>query len=434
MTGRDLPGEADLRYGDRTISLPGKLREKAVLLRPSAPAVAKDPGELIERALDAPLDLPPLARIVKAGERVAVAVPDVTRYSGSEIYLPIVVKKLEDAGVVAKDISLFIALGIHRKLTADELSSITGGLSATIPTFQHDPDSDLTYLGDTSRGTPVFVNAHLLAHDRIIATGTASFHYFAGFGGGRKVIVPGLAGRDTCYATHFRVFREGKGKHPRAKSGVLEGNPVHEDVTEAAGKVPVDFSLNTCVTPQRALFGAFAGSLVASHKAACTHYARFFRVDIPERLPLVIASAGGYPKDINFIQAHKALDNAFQAVVDGGVVVLAAECRDGFGHPDFFPWFRFGDEDALEDHLREHYVVYGQTAHAVLTKAKRVTVILLSELDPEEVRKMSMEPAGDIGDALARAGERTGGIDSFYLIPDAGYLLPQCAASVGHRQ
>ncbi len=280
----------------------------------------------------------------------------------------------------------------------------------------------------------MYVNAHLLSHDRIIATGTASFHYFAGYGGGRKVIVPGLAGRDTCYATHFRVFREGKGKHPRAKSGVLEGNPVHEDVTEAAGKVPVDFSLNTCVTPQRGLFGAFAGSLVAAHEAACSHYARFFRVDIPERLPLVIASAGGYPKDINFIQAHKALDNAFQAVDDGGVIVLAAECRDGFGHPDFFPWFRFGDEDALEDHLREHYVVYGQTAHAVLTKAKRVTVILLSELDPEEVRKMSMEPAGDIGDALARAGERMEGIDRFYLIPDAGYLLPQWAASAGSRQ
>jgi nickel-dependent lactate racemase len=426
MTGPDLSGEGELRYGDSTLPIPGGLLTGATLISPRIPSVVLGPREIIERALDVPLDLPPLSRIVKAGEKVAIAVPDVTRYCGSEIYLPIIVEKLEEAGILRRDISFFVALGIHRELTEDELDSVTGGLSREVSTFQHDPDSNLSDLGNTPMGTPVHVNADLLTYDRIIATGTVSFHYFAGFGGGRKVIVPGLAGRETCHATHFRVFGEGKGKHPRAKSGVLTGNPVHEDMTEAAGKVTVDFCLNTCITPEKVLFEAFGGSLLQSFVAACSHYARFFRMDLPERLPFVIASAGGYPKDINFIQSHKALDNAFQAVTEGGVIILVAECRDGFGHPGFFPWFRFEDLDAFEDHLRQNYFIYGQTAHSVLYKARKVKVILVSELDSDDVRGMSMEAAHDLDDAISKARVHLGDIDRFYLIPDAGYVLPQC--------
>lgn len=426
MTGSGQGGIAGFRYGNTVLPLPAKILNRAFLVSPRIPSVTLGPEDIIDKALDGPLDLPVLSRIVEAGEKVAIAVPDVTRYSGSEIYLPVIVKKLQEAGIAGRDITFFIALGIHRRLTEDELYRITGGLSGEITTLQHDPDSNLSYLGDTSMGTPVQVNADLLTYDRIIATGTVTFHYFAGFGGGRKVIVPGLAGRETCLATHFRVFSEEKGKHPRAKSGILEGNPVHEDVTEAAGKVPVDFCLTTCITPEKVLFEAFGGSLVRSFEAACAHYGHFFRVDLPEKLPLVIASAGGYPKDINLIQSHKALDNAFQAVTEGGVIILVSECRDGFGNPDFYPWFRFEDLEEFEDHLRRNYLVYGQTAHALLDKAKRVRVILVSELDPEDVRGMSMEPAADLADAIAIAEVHSGGIERCYLIPDAGYVLPQC--------
>lgn len=427
MTGERGESPLRLKFGEGSFAFPGELAGRGITVAPRLPSLLTTPREIIERALDAPYDLPPLSRVVKGGDRVAVAVPDLTRYSALELYLPLMLKKMGEAGVREEDVALFVALGIHRRLTEDELYRMTGGLSSRLLTIQHDPDSNLTYLGRTSVGTPVSVNSELLTFDKIVATGTVCFHYFAGFGGGRKVIVPGLAGRDTCYATHFRVFSEKKGKHSRAVSGVLSGNPVHEDVTEAAGMVPVDFSLNTCVTPGKTLFAAFAGSLVASHEAACSFYAQYFRVTLEEKLPLVIASAGGYPKDINFIQSHKALDNAFQCVSDGGVIILLAECRDGFGHQDFFPWFRYENLEEFEDSLRRHYVVYGQTAYSVLSKAQRSHVILVSTLAPEEVRGMSMEPAADLDDALARARERVGAVDKFYLIPDAGYVLPHCA-------
>ncbi len=419
-------GEVKLKYGDLAFPFPAEQLGRAVPVTPRLPDVSLGARDIVWKALDHPHDLSPLSGVVKRGESVAIAVPDITRYSGQEIYLPVILEKLGEAGVAESAVSLFVALGIHRRLTDQELFRITGGLSARIGTFQHDPDRNLSYLGDTSMGTPVTVNADFLAHDRIIATGTVSFHYFAGFGGGRKVIVPGLAGRETCYATHCRVFQGEKGKHPRAVSGVLAGNPVHEDVTEAAQMVSVDFSLNTCITPDKVLFDAFAGSLFESHEAACSHYARFFRVDLEERLPLVIASAGGYPKDINFIQSHKALDNAFQCVTEGGTIILLAECRDGFGHPDFFPWFKHRDLEEFEDILRKNYVVYGQTAYSALYKAKRARVILVSELRPDDVREMSMEPAVDLDDAIDRAEAQGGSIEKFYLIPDAGYVLPQC--------
>jgi nickel-dependent lactate racemase len=358
---------------------------------------------------------------------VAVPVSDVTRYSATEHLLPPLLAECDAAGVPRERVTLFVARGTHRPMTEGEIAAAVGpALRTGIRVSQSDPDRDLVSMGTTSRGTPVLLHGPLAGHDRLVLTGTISFHYFAGFGGGRKALVPGCAGRETAHGTHFRVFLPDRpGKHPLSRPGVLEGNPVHEDLLEATALFPPCFLLNTLLTPGKLLFDAVAGHWVAAHEEGCARYASVYRVPVAARSPLVIASAGGYPKDINVIQSHKALDNAFRAVEPGGVLVLLAECRDGFGSPHFFPWFRFPEPDDLERELRRNYQIYGQTAHATLVKAKGCRVILVSSLPPGDVERMSMTAAATLDEALAKARGLLGELPPPLVIPDAGYLLPE---------
>jgi nickel-dependent lactate racemase len=355
-----------------------------------------------------------------------VPVSDITRYSATEILLPPLLEETDAAGIPRGRVTLFVARGTHRAQSAAEIDAIVGpALSSGIRVEQSDPDGATETLGVTSRGTKVRVYAPVLAHDRIVLTGTISFHYFAGFGGGRKALVPGCAHRDTAAATHFRVFLpDGPGKHPMARAGQLEGNPVHEDIEEAVAMASPAFLLNTLLTPGKRLFDAVAGDWRLAHREACARYAEVFRVPLPRRFPLVIASAGGWPKDINVIQSHKALDNAFRATEPGGVLVLLAECADGFGSPDFFHWFRFEDPDRMEIDLRRNYQIYGQTAHATLSKAHGCRVILVSSLRGEDVERMGMTPASSLAEALKRAESILGELPPALVVPDAGYVLP----------
>ena len=187
------------------------------------------------------------------------------------------------------------------------------------------------------------------------------------------------------------------------------------------------FLVNTLLTPGKEIFDVVAGHWQKAHEEGCARYANHFRVGIAKRFPLVIASAGGFPKDINIIQAHKALDNAFQATEPGGVLVLLAECPDGFGSPNFFPWFRFQEPADLERELRENYQIYGQTAHAVLSKTRACKVVLVSTLPPEDVEAMGMIPAASFPDAIRAAKGALGELPVPLVLPDAGYVLPHPA-------
>ncbi|GAB4372621.1 MAG: nickel-dependent lactate racemase [Deltaproteobacteria bacterium] len=422
-----MKNEVRLRYGTEEIPLPPAEYRQLDTLVARTPPLPTSPDTLIAQALARPVGSLPLSRILRPSDSVAIAISDVTRYSATEIFLPHLLRETDAAGVPRNRVTLFVARGTHRALTGGELEPVVGPeLSSGIRVEQSDPDGEMTDLGTTSRGTPVRVYRPVLEHDRVVLTGTVSFHYFAGFGGGRKALVPGCSARETASGTHFRIFRtDGPGKHPMARSGILAGNPVHEDLVEAVAMAPPAFLLNTLLTPDRKLFDAVAGHWQVAHEEGCARYARVFRVRIPRRYPLVIASAGGYPKDINFIQAHKALDHAFHAVEEGGVLILLAACPDRFGSEEFFPWFRFEDPEAMERELRANYRIYGQTAHAVFTKAKACTILLVSSLRPEEVRRMGMVPSPSLPEAIREAARILGELPATLVIPDAGYLLPE---------
>ncbi len=227
-------------------------------------------------------------------------------------------------------------------------------------------------------------------------------------------------------ASHFNVLNpgEGNGKNSFAVTGNLDNNPVHSAMVEACAMVKPDFILNTVLSPDKQIIAAFAGHWQDAHEAGCRYYAENFAYPLKEKADLAVVSCGGFPKDINLIQAHKSMEYGSQALKDGGVMILLAECRDGYGNATFFNWFRFRDLPSFESRLRSHYEINGQTAYSLLQKALRFRIILVSTLPPEEVRTMRMIPAATLDEALQMAKEMLPDDFTAYVIPEGGTVLP----------
>lgn len=375
-------------------------------------------------ALDAPIDSATLEHLVEAGDRVLIVVSDATRATGSAQIVNLLVRRLIASGVQPSDIAIIFATGIHRSVRADEKAELlTPFISQRISTIDHDAydASQLTQLGVTERGTPVEVNRALKEFSKVILTGAVGFHYFAGFTGGRKSICPGLASAQTIESTHMLAldFARG-GRRNGVGAGRLSGNAVHEECERIAGIVDPVFSINAIVDDRGRCEKVFAGHWRTAHARACKDYAASHSIRLSEKRELVVVSCGGSPYDLNLIQAHKALDMAAAACLDGGMIVLVAECADGLGRPDFLKWFESDDSRTLEMRLQEHYEVNGQTAWALLTKAERFRVQLVSKLPDDEVRRMRMIPARSIDEALANSPASETG----YLMPRGAALLP----------
>ena len=419
----------ELKYG--TTSFPCAL-PKARVLQPAQLPKPRVAEELIRESLAKPFGTSTLRGMIQPGEKVAIVTSDMTRYSGSEIYLPILIDELNAIGIPDADIEIIIALGIHRKQTSEEHRKIVGPVYGRIAVYDHECDdsAELVDLGVTDSGIPVQMNRRVVAADRVIVTGTIGFHYFAGFGGGRKGLVPGVASRETCMASHFAVFNppEVGGKHPKAVTGVLDGNPVHQNLLQAARLVKPDFLLNTVLSPQKEILGVFCGDLELAHLEGCKMVRELFQMPLEQPFDLAVISCGGEPKDINFIQAQKALDYGCQALKEGGTIIFLAACRDGFGYPTFFDWFRYQDLDEFEAALRKDYQINGQTAHATLSKARRFRVILVSELNDEQTRKMGMEKTADLESALKLILPDLTENADIVVIPDGGMVLPVIAS------
>jgi len=413
-----------LRYGTDRVDfcLPG-----AYLLQ--APVIdAVDPHRLLSQAIDSPFGDRRLEEAVRPGESVVIVTSDITRYTASEIYLPLLIARLNHIGIPDADIEIIIALGIHRKQTEAEHKKILGPLFGRVRVSDHECDDpkELVKLGTTSSGLPVEINRSVVEADRVIVTGTVGLHYFAGFGGGRKGLVPGVASRKTCMATHYSIFNppEIGGRHPQATTGNLNGNPVHAAILEAARMVNPDFLFNTVLSADKQIIGAFAGDLEAAHLSACELARTSCTVPMETACDLAIISCGGHPKDINFVQAHKALDYGVNALREGGTAILLAACPDGYGNPTFSDWFRYHDLSEFEAALRTNYEINGQTAYATRDKASRYRVIMVSHLTYKQTLEMGMEKAETLDVALKMAYEHLPATPRTVVIPDGGMILP----------
>lgn len=427
LIGDSLDQDAimELKYGDTSFDIELPDGSGGSVIRATPAVTGLQPEEIVSAALDS--CTASLAKI-QPGERVVIITSDITRYTGSELYLPQLVERLCNSGTAPKDITVVIALGIHRKQSEAEHKKILGTLYGRVKVEDHECDDPgkLVTIGFTTAGIEVSINRRVAEADHVILTGTVGFHYFAGFGGGRKSVLPGVASRKSCMASHFAVLNpgEGSGKNPQAATGILQGNPVNQAMMEACAMLKPLLIFNTVLSPEKRLLAAFAGDWQEAHAAACSFYAKEFSFAIREKGDLVIVSCGGFPKDINLIQAHKSMEYASKALNDNGVMILLAECRDGYGNATFFNWFRFAGLAEFEAELRKNYEINGQTAYSMLQKALNFRIILVSELPDEEVRTMGMIPASGLYEALEMAEEMLPEEYAAYIIPEGGTVLP----------
>jgi lactate racemase len=378
----------------------------------------------IGAALDAPIESRPLEDLIEPGDSVLIVASDATRATGSPQIINLLVRRLIQNGIAPGDIAIIFATGIHRPVRPEEkLELLSPFIAQRIRTIDHDAydTSQLIQIGVNASGAAVGVNRALKEFSKVILTGAVGFHYFAGFTGGRKAICPGLAAAETIKATHMLAldFERG-GRRAGVGAGLLSGNAVSEECERVAAMIAPAFIVNAIVDDRGRVEQIFAGDWRAAHARACEAYASSHAQRIAEKRELVIVSCGGSPYDINMIQAHKALDMAAAACVDGGLIILLAECGDGLGRPDFLKWFESADSRALEARLREAYEVNGQTAWALLTKTERFRVHLVTKLPDDDVRRMRMIPARSIEEALAEVTPNSKG----YLMPRGAALLP----------
>src|SRR5688572_26852775 len=378
----------------------------------------------IGAAFDAPIRSPPLDDIVSSDDSVLLVVSDATRATASAQIVNLLARRLVQNGVSPGNMAVIFATGIHRRVSDEEKRELlTPFIAQRIRMLDHDAydEAKLYSLGTTDSGVPVELSSALREFSRVVVIGGITFHYFAGFTGGRKSICPGLASAKTIEATHMLAFDfERGGRKAGVGPGLLDGNAVNNECERVAELVAPAFTVNTVVNETNRATGVFCGDWRLAHRTACRNYLQRHSFAITAKRDVVIVSCGGSPHDINMIQAHKALDMAAQACNDGGTIVLLAECVDGLGRSDFLKWFDASDSRALEDRLRNGYEVNGQTAWSLMTKAERYRVCLVSELREEQVEKMRMVPVRTIEQALEQAGASEG-----FIMPRGAAVLPR---------
>lgn len=375
----------------------------------------------LRTALKEPVGSPPLFHLFRPGDRVLVVVPDFHRmWVRTPVWLPLLLNELNRSGVNDRDLELLVATGTHPRPSWEELREMLGEkLMSRVRVSVHDArdPAGLVRLGESAAGTPIYLNRLALGGRKVILTGGVVPHAFAGFGGGRKAVVPGIAGMRTILANHRLALhpRRGGGIHPRAAPGVLEGNPVSEDMEDIAARLSPSFIVNFALSEEGEFLRVFAGQWREAHRAGCRFVEEAFRVPVRERGDIVVASRGGHPMDLTFYQAFQSYANAQAALKPGGVLIMVGECSEGVGGYDFEKWFDLGSAEAIEEELRREFTVPGFVVYRAALLARRVRrLILVSGLPPETVRRIGITPHSNIADALREA---------WSLIPEGKVIL-----------
>lgn len=380
------------------------------------------PEEAILEAIRNPIGSKPLREIVKAGETVAIIVNDTTRVANSHVFMPILLDELNSIGVPDSDMVIVFALGTHHEMTEDEMVGQVGSAVAGRVKMYNSNAKDMsqfTCVGTTSRGNDVYFNKLVVEADHIICTGSIVYHFFAGFGGGRKALFPGVTAYETIRRNHSLMLEHGAGL------GRLDGNPVHEEQIEGTLMCRPSFLLNVVLNERKEFLKVFAGDYIEAHRRGCEFVQSIYGAEISEPADLVIASCGGYPKDINIYQMQKTMDNAWLAVREGGVVIILGECIEGTGSDMYEKWMReYKTPEAIEQKVREEFVIGGHKAYAVTRLMKKAEFILISSLDDELARTCLFTPAKDIDQALELAFAKLGRNPRVILMPSGSLTVP----------
>lgn len=422
--------EQTIKYGSRDLafSLPEGLARGR--LEPRTLIPARSPGEILEEALRRPIGSAPLRDIARGKDSAAILIPGRARIAGTREYVAALMTELRAAGVPDAGIEVFLADGTHEQHLASDIQALLGEeLAGRVRCSGHDPrkDAELVELGRTGYGTPVFFNRRVLAAGVRILTGRIVPHYFAGYSGGRKALVPGVAGFRTILANHRLTLDPEQGIHPGVRLCSLAGNPVHLDMLEGARMARPEFCLNTLLDTDHRMVSAVAGHFEAAHLEGCRQAEAMLRVTVPEPVDALISSAGGLPYDCNFMQSLKAVFNVGSIVRPGGAILWVAECAGGI-NPGFLPWAAIESDLELEQAVRERYALTGHNSLMLRHLTRRVDLALCSTLPADVVTKLGVHPVASLEEGLRwLAGKFAAGF-SYAVVPHANVM---CAAIEG---
>jgi nickel-dependent lactate racemase len=379
----------------------------------------KDEHTLLQNALAHPIGSPPLRELARTGGQVVIITSDLSRPCPSKRMLPHILTELESAGVKDRDIIIVLALGLHRKMTPAEIQAALGTeIVQHIRVLNHDIE-DTLHVGVTSAGTPVEIYRPVIEAQLRICLGNLEFHYFAGYSGGAKALFPGCASRAAIAANHSMIML------PEAAGGRLEDNPLRVDLEEAAEMVGVDFILNVVVDSDQQIVGAVTGDVTKAHRNGCQMVAESGMFKIPRQADIVLASSGGFPKDINILQAQKGLDSAAYFVRQDGVIIWVAECPEGYGNPVFEQWMREATSpDDILERIQHGFIQGAHKAVALVNIQKRAQVFMISSLPDETIRDLRVARFDSPQAALTAAFDLLGDDASVMALPQAASIMP----------
>ena len=373
----------------------------------------------VRAALEAPIGAKRLRDVVKPGQKIAVIAGDISRPVPSYEILPAVLDELTAAGCRDEDITVVFALGSHRHHTEAEKRKLAGSaVYDRVRCEDSDPD-DCVHLGVTSAGTPVDITRRVAEADFRICTGNIEFHYFAGYSGGAKAIMPGVSTPAAIQANHRMMVSES------ACAGRLDGNPIRADIEEAGHICGADYIVNVVLDEHKHIVHAVAGDAILAHRAGCAYLDKMYRKPIPQRADIVLVSQGGAPKDANLYQVQKALDNAKHAVKKGGTIILIGACNEGLGSATFERWlWEAPTAHSMIDRVHERFELGGHKAAAIAMVLENAQIDLVSELPDDFVQKIFLNPQPGAQAALDQALARYGPAASVLAMPFGGATLP----------
>jgi nickel-dependent lactate racemase len=402
------------KYG--TEKHPFTLPYQAEILRVNEPETRITLSEFASRIRYA------LERLGPNFKNVALVLADKTRMCGYPEFLPVLLYTLENYGAPRDEITVFIAYGTHGRQTDEECLSSYGDTYKKLRFIHHDclDNNCFVNLGKTLRATPVLIRRDIVDADFLITFGAISHHYFAGYGGGRKMIFPGLGQKEAIYHNHGLFLDQDRHTlSPFCQSGILDKNPLAEDLAEYETFLPADLAIHGILDSMGNVCDLLPGIGTDHFRKACAQHGKNCEIFSNMEYDLVIASCGGYPKDINFIQSHKAIDNAAKFVRDGGRLIVLAECFDGVGSKTFLPWFDMGDWGKAFSKLSENYEGNGGTALSMMSKLQRIKILMVTKLNDAVCETMGVEKIS-IDRAKMNVKQSNG---SLAVIPNAGVLV-----------
>ncbi len=419
--------DIELPYGERKLKVSVPERNLAGVILPTDISPEEGAREAIVSALERPMGSRPLKEIAKGRKDAVIVVDDNTRPCPTWEMMPPVLEVLNKAGIPDGKITVIFATGTHRTVRDDEAQRLLGkDIASRVRYISNDPHGDdFTYVGTTSRGTDIEVKNAYLEADLKILLGDVEIHYFAGYGGGRKSILPGICSYKTIQENYIANFFD-----HTAAPGILDGNPMYENMTEAARLAPPDFTLNVVQNSRHEIVGAFAGDFDMVLRKGAELIDRMYKVSVKEKADIVIAAADGNPHDINMYQAYKAIHLSLPVVKDGGRIILVAACPDGMGSKAYEEWLReYDTPEEVEAALRKEFIPGGHKVYFQYNAIKRAKISMVTEMNKETVEGLlRFKYEESVQGALEKAIEEYGENSRVLVIPRGTTTLSEWKA------